>query len=549
MQLHKPRIAAMTALLIIMLQDPSAARQDPTADAAHLRRSLSSDVGSLDPHLANSGAEYTLAADLFSGLTRLDSDGRVVPGLAEAWTVSDDGLRYLFLLRPNLLWSDGSPLDIDDVVQSFRRAVTPATAAIYASYLAPIRNATGIMRGELPANELAVSATAERWLLIELVHPTPHFLQLLAMPIAAIVPADSAARNGASWTLPGRIVTSGAYLLSDRVPQNRLTLARNTHYYDAGSVYFSRVDYLIVPNLGTALKMFRSGEIDVTDEVPVNQVDWIRANIPKSLKIDPVLGLYYFVINTAVPPFDDRRVRLALSLALDRDILTERVLRSGEASAFNLVPPATENYHPGPVLAFREMPLEERQRLARELLRDAGFSRGKPLSFTFRYNADQNHKRVAVAAAAMWGQVGANVRLQSADFKVHFSNLENGLFEVARAGWSSFVNDPLTFLLLVEGSFSTSNDSRYANDEYDEIISRIMQLGPGDTRAELIAQAESIVLTDHPVIPLFWFTRRALVNPEINGWQTNLRYTFPSQYLSRSASPGSSVAHESCSGK
>lgn len=502
-----------------------ASGQPAAAGEARIVRVLNADIGTLDPHRATSLEDDTLAHDLAAGLIAFRADGSLGPGLAAEWTVAEDGLTYRFRMKPDLRWSDGSPLTADDIVASFRRAVAPKTAAPYASYLYPIVGAEAVNRGKAGPEALAVQAVAPDVIEIRLHQPTPYFPQVLALPIASVVPvADGAAP--AAGTAPAK--TTGAFVLAGRRPLFGLTVRRNPHFHDAASVRLDGVDYVVIDNASAAIRRFEAREVDIIEDVALGQIPRLRRERPEELRFDRIRGLYYFVLNVRDARLSDRRVREALRLALDRTALVRDILRAGDTAATGLVPTGTRGY--GGCAVESEPPLEERQAQARALLREAGYGPDRPLRIEIRYNTHDTHRRVALVAASLWKQVGVEASLLSTDFRVHFNDLGMGKYQVGRAGWTANVDDPFMFFDLVRGG-ADSNDSGYANPAVDALIAEAGRTIDPDERAALFCRAERIALADVPVIPLFYPAKRSLVAPRVLGWQDNGRSTRASRFL------------------
>ncbi len=353
------------------------------ADAGSLHRGTNTEPRSLDPHLAVGNSAAIILYDIFTGLMTLDAAGKVVPGVAKSYTVSDDGLVYTFNLRDGAVWSDGSPLTAEDFVYSFRRLLAPQTAARFASQLYPILNAQQVNRGEAPPEALGVLAIDARTLQVTLAQPTAYLPQLMAANAASPVPRHVIETEGRGWTRPGKMVSNGAYVLTEHVPATLIRAAKNDLFFDADNVAIDEVVYYPTENQGTSLSRFRAGELDVILNFPADQIDRIRETMPDVLHITPALGVYYLAPNLKRPPFDDVRVRRALSMAIDRDAIVSRLLPPGTAPATNLVPPVTDGYSGTPA-DFAEVPLNQRIAQARALLRDAGFGPDTPLTFSLK---------------------------------------------------------------------------------------------------------------------------------------------------------------------
>lgn len=516
----------LVALALSVWAMTAVGRPDPAAPVVasasqnRLTRVLNADIGTLDPHRATSLEDDTLAHDLSAGLIALRADGSLGPGLAADWTIGEDGRTYRFRLKPDLRWSDGSPLTAEHVVASFRRALAPTTAAPYASYLYPIDGAEAVNRGLADPQTLAVRALAPDALEIRLHTPTPYFAQVLALPIASVV---SVAEDAADPTR-----TNGAFVLSQRRPLFGLKVDRNPYFHDAANVRLAGVDYVVIENASTAIRRFEAREVDVIEDVSLSQIPRLRRERPNELRFDRIRGLYYFVINVRDPKLSDRRVREALTLALDRAALVRDILRAGDAAAVSLVPAGTRGY--GACIVPSELSLRERQARARALLQEAGYGPDRPLRLEIRYNSHDTHRRVALVAASLWKQVGIEASLLATDFRVHFNDLGMGKYQVGRAGWTANVDDPFMFFDLVRGG-ADSNDSGYANPEVDALIAQAARTTDPAARAAIYCRAEAIALADAPIIPLFYPAKRSLVAPRVVGWRDNGRSTRASRFL------------------
>jgi ABC-type oligopeptide transport system substrate-binding subunit len=302
----------------------------PAVAETVLRIANLAEPDSLDPHKAGPPPIVHIARNLFEGLVVLDPKGDVAPGVAESWSVSQDGLSYRFKLRANARWSNGDPVTASDFAFGFRRAEDPKTNARYPEFLYPIKNAEEINAGKLDVTTLGVAALDERTFEITLKAPTPHFLQVLVLDQAVPV-HEKTVRLGEDWVKPGRMVSNGAYMLDDWKPFERIRIIRNPHYWNAGKVAIDAVVFDPSDNLATVLKRYRAGEFDIIygnniNEVPSDQLGWIKQNMPKELRVAPFAAVAYYMFNTTKSPLNDIRLRLALSMAINREVLVEKVM-------------------------------------------------------------------------------------------------------------------------------------------------------------------------------------------------------------------------------
>ena len=500
-------------------------RPDPSilAEDQVFHRANGEEPQTLDPHLAEGVPSANILRDLFQGLTTTSPDGRVVPGAAVHWDISRDGRTYTFFLRPEVRWSNGDALTAADFVYSFRRAVDPDTGASYGRMLSPIVNAEAIFAGEAEPETLGVRALNETTIQIDLADPTPYFLGLLTHPTTYPVHRDSVEAHGSEHVRPGKLVSNGAFMLDDWRVRSRIELVRNPHYWNAERVILERVVYYPFEDESVEFKRFRAGDLHWTYQVPNNQFGWIEKNMPGALTVSPWFGTYFFAYNLTREPFaDNLPLRRALNLAVDREILTEKVTRFGEIPTFNLIPDGLPDYEP-PVPEAAGMNRAEREERARQLYREAGYSEDRPLDVELRYNTSENHRKIAVAIAAMWKQVlGVRTRLVNEEFRVFLQNrAQRRVTEVFRAGWIGDYIDPFTFLELFHSDHGR-NDAGYDNPRYDRLLARISEERIPARRRRLMAEAERMILADQVILPVFTYVTKRLVDPRLKGWQENI---------------------------
>ena len=499
-------------------------------EAATLHRGTNTEPRSLDPHLAVGNSAAIILYDIFTGLMTLDAAGKVVPGVAESYTVSDDGLVYTFTLRNDAAWSDGTALTAEDFVYSFRRLLTPDTAARFASQLYPIVNAQQVNRGAASPETLGVTAIDAYTLEVKLVQPTAYLPQLMAANAASPVPRHVIEKEGRSWTRAGTMVSNGAYVLTEQVPATFIRAQKNERFYDAANVAIEEVMYYPTENQGTSLSRFRAGELDVILNFPADQIERIKETIPEALRITPALGVFYLAPNLTRPPFDDVRVRRALSMAIDRDAIVARLLPPGTAPATNLVPPVTDGYAGTPA-DFADTPLNERMAQARELLRDAGFGPDNPLTFALKSDPIEQNRRISVALTSMWKAIGANPDIETTGASDVNRDGRTGNFDIIRWTWFGPFDDAATFLGLMESS-SGANVTGYANPDFDAKLREANAIRDPDARQAVLAEAEAILNADQPAIPLYFHAGRRLVSPVVQGWVDNPRSANLTRYLS-----------------
>jgi oligopeptide transport system substrate-binding protein len=499
----------------------------PIPSVLALQQELHRDNGqepqTLDPHLVEGLASAHILRDLFEGLTAESPEGRIIPGAAIRWNISRDGKTYTFYLRRDALWSNGDPVTAEDFVYGLQRSADPATASKYAQVLLPIENAAEVLSGDLPTSELGVTAMDEFTLQIRMKGPTPYFLALLNHPSTYPVHRASVLEHGPAFSRPGNLVSNGAYVLSDWVIRSRIELVKNPNFWDAQNVILEKVIYYPFEDRSTALKRFRAGKLQWTSEVPSNQFKWLQKHYPDELVISPWLGSYYFGFNLEREPFiANPELRMALVLALDRDLLTQKVTQFGELPSFTLVPPGIRDYV-SPLPEWAEWTQAQREEEARRLYAEAGYSEENPLKFEIRYTAGENNKKMALAASSLWKQVlGAQATLLNEENKVFLQNREQKILtQVFQSGWISDYADPYSFLNLFR-SESGRNHYGYSNGLYDALLDEIAAERIPSRRRIMMSEAERLLLADVPFIPLYTYVTKRMVNPRLKGWQSNV---------------------------
>lgn len=478
----------------------------------------------LDPHRYNLSLEEKILANLFEGLTAHDAEGRVVPGAAESWEVSDDGLLWTFRLRRNGRWSDGEAVTAEDFAFAFRRLLAPETAASLAYFLYAIDGAEAVNAGRIPPAQLGVRAVDSRTLEIRLAQPFPFLAERLVYPTGFPVPRHVLAKHGADWVKPGNMVGNGAYVLEEWLPQGYVRLRKNLRFRAADEVRLEGASFHPTADRNAAYNRYLSGELQIIGDFPPGQLARLRRERPRHVHVAPLLSIMYLVFNVSAPPFDDVRVRRALALAVDRDILVDRVLRSGEQASASFVPPLVAGYDS----AVAAMPPDPSA--ARALLAEAGYRRAQPLQVTLRYIAGADNKKVQVAIAAMWRAVGVETVLHHAELNAHFAALRQGEFQVAQAGWFG-ENNPEHYLELLMSTTGDVNYGRFADAEVDALMAAAKGAAALPARLGLMRRAEVAALARHPVVPLYSATVRSLVDPAIRGWRPNPRNVHPLRYV------------------
>lgn len=476
----------------------------------------------LDPHRAEGVPSSNILRDLFEGLALEAPDGAVIPGVAKHWDISADGRVYTFHLRDDARWSNGDMVTAEDFEFSFRRSVNPATMSHYSSILEPIENAAAIISGEMAPEKLGVEALDDLTFVIRLNRPTAYLPGLLTHSTTYPVHRASVEKYGNRFAREGRLISNGAYKLNEWVVQSHIKLVRNEHYRDNASTIIDSVYYYPIENPDAELKRFRADELDITEEIPYQQLKWIRENFADELVISPYLGSYYFGFNVTREPFRGNvNLRHALSLAIDRDIITSRITDAGEIPAYGWVPPVVD-YKPF-VPEWAGWTQAERDAEARRLYAKAGYSVDKPLIVEVLYNTSENHKRLSVAIASMWKKtLGVETKLFNQEWKVFLETRRlKEITQVFRGGWIGDYNDAFTFSQLMY-SVNEMNHPGYASSRYDDLIERAAGERDPEVRADILAQAEQVLLEDMPIIPIYFYVSKHLIKKWVGGRQPNI---------------------------
>lgn len=495
------------------------------------RKNNGTEPGTLDPHRAEGVPASNVLRDLFEGLVMEDPSGAYISGAAESWSLSEDAKTYVFKMRENGKWSNGDVVTAEDFVYGLRRSVDPATLSNYSSMLYPIKNARDIVLGKRSSETLGVRANGPTTLIIELEEPTPYFLSLLTHSTTYATHRPSVEKFGARFTRPGNLVGNGAFKLEEWRVQSHIKLVRNTEYWDNKNTTLEEVYYYPIDDVNSSFKRYRAQELDFTETVLAEQLPWIRQCLPGDLKISPYFGSYYYGFNNTQPPFKNKpKLRTALSMAVDRNVITDIILGAGQIPAYSLVP-SVKTFKAVPA-NWSQWTQEQRNQEAQRLYSEAGFSKEKPLEVEILYNTSDNHKRIALAIAAMWKQtLGVKTTLRNQEWKVFLETrrLKQGT-QVYRAGWIGDYDDPYTFSQLLH-SENEMNHPGYSSEEYDELINLAATKNAGESRLDVLRQAEKAMLEDMPIIPIYFYVSQHLIKPQVSGLEGNVMDHHYSKYV------------------
>ncbi|SCB26584.1 peptide ABC transporter substrate-binding protein [Rhizobium multihospitium] len=503
-----------------------------SAHAATLNIHNGGDPTSLDPQKISGDWENRIDGDIFEGLVTEDPKDNPIPGQAASWTISPDQKVYTFKLRDGIKWSDGQPVTAQDFVFAFQRLMDPKTAAQYAYLQYTILNAEKINKGEIKdPTQLGVKAIDDKTLEITLENPTPYFLNALMHYTAYPLPKHVVEAKGDAWVKIENIVTNGPYKPVEWVPGSHVSNVKNDQYYDAKDVKIDKVNFYTLEDQAAALKRYRAGEFDILTSFPADQYDWIQKNLPGQAHVVPFLGTYYYVLNATKPPFNDKRVRQALSMAVNREVIGPKILGTGELPMYSWVPPGTANYGEPAYVSWKDEPYKQKVEEAKKLLKEAGFGPDHPLKAQLRYNTNDNHKRIAVAIAAMWKPLGVDIELYNTETKVHYDEMQRGEVQIGRAGWLADYNDPINFLNLLSTGVEM-NYGRWSNKDYDALIKQGNEEIDLKKRAEIYKKAEQLALDDSAAIPIYYYVSQNIVAPKVQGFVDNIQDIHRTRWLS-----------------
>ena len=488
------------------------------ADKQELVRNNGNEPASLDPHKVESDVEFNIISDIFEGLVSVSPTGEIQPRLAEKWENKDNTV-WTFHLRPGITWSDGTAITAKDVVWSWQRLTDPKTASPYASYPGNMHivNAADIAQGKKAPDTLGVKAINDTTLEVTLTQPNAAFLAMLAHP--SLVPVDKVliGRFGDKWTKPEHIVTSGAYKLSQWVVNERIVAERNPRYWDNAHTVINKVTYLPITSEASDVNRFKAGEIDIVYTVPINQFAQLKKTLGSQLDVSPQLATYYYEFNTTRPPFNDARVRKALNMALDKEIIAGKVLGQGQRPAWLISQPdigGVKLQNPD----YASWPRDKRIAEAKKLLEEAGYNASHPLSFNLLYNTSETHQRIAIAASSMWKKnLGVEAKLQNQEWKTMLDTMHTHNFDAVRYAWIADYDDASTFL----NNFRTGdsqNTTQYSNPEYDQALVNAAKSKTAQERGKFYQQAEDLLGRDVPAIPVYHYVRTHLVKPWVGGF-------------------------------
>lgn len=476
---------------------------------------------SLDPQKASDMYSFSIHRQMFLGLTASDKDGKTVPAMATQWESADDKV-WVFKLRNDVKWSDGTPVTAHDFVFALQRLTDPGTASPYGTYLvdAKVVNAQAISEGKAQPDTLGVKALDDHTLEITTTDPVPYLADLMLLPATFATPKQAIEQHGNKWTDPANIVVNGAYKLDDWKVNGHIILKRNESYFDNANTKIDSVAFLPV-TAQAAMSRYKAGEVDFSG-VPAEMFKDLKAELPDEVVVTPTLCTSYLEYNTKKAPLDDVRVRTALSMALDRDLITKEVLGRGEESSYQLTPHYTQGMTK--VLPdWANLPMEERAKMANDLLAQAGYSQQNPAKVEILYSTSEGGKRLTSAMSSLYKQYLPNAQISviNQEWKMFLDTRHQGNFQISFPAWCADYNEPSTFLNLMRTG-NSNNTSFYSNAEYDRLMDSTLSAGATDeSRRQAYVDAERLLQKDAAIMPVFTAVSPSLIKTHLKGISPN----------------------------
>ena len=498
-----------------------------------LHKGNSGEPQGLDPHVVTGVQEFNIIMALLEGLvTENPRTLEPMPGMAKSWTISEDGKTYIFNMREGAKWSNGDPVTAHDFVYSWKRLLSAGLASEYAYQLFYLKNGEKYYNGEITDfNEVGVHAIDDMTLKVELKNPVPFFLSLLIhhslYPVhkATIEKFGKIDTRVSKWTRPGNFVGNGPFTLKKWELNKVIVVEKNPLYWNASIVKLNEIHFYPIDEVQTEERMFRSGQLHITEIVPNEKVEVYKEKSPELIHIDPYMGTYYYMFNTLKKPLDDVRVRKALAMTIDRKQIVEKITKAGQKPAYAFTPPNTMGFTPEAAIPYD---IEA----AKKLLAEAGYPDGKGFPVCeLLYNTDEAHRKIAVAIQQMWKKaLNIDVTLINQDWKVYIDTTRIKDYYIARAAWIGDYPDPNTFLDMWT-SYSGNNHTGWANKTYDSLIAKAAETMNRDERYRLFQQAEQMLVDEVPIVSIYTYTKFFLMRPEVKGWYPNIQDHHPYQYV------------------
>ena len=532
------RILASLLVLPLLLAT-SCGKKERIVDQAYKERNFHYGIGAeartVDPAQNTDSTGTKIIVQLFEGLVEYHhKTNEVIPGVAKSWDISKDGKTYTFHLRDNAKWSNGDAVTANDFVYSWERVLNPLMASEYAPLIYVIKNAQKYNQGKIKDfAQVGVKAKDDHTLVVDLEYPAAYFLNILQYSLTRPVHKATIEKFGDkydrdnTWTRAENIVSNGPFMMTEWTINKYIKIKKNPNYWDAKNIWLNGAILYPVDNVQNEERMFRSGALHVTNDTIVNKIPVYQKEHPELIVIEPYLSVYYYSLNNKRKPLNDKRVRKALALAINRHDLVKYVTKAGQQPAYNMVPPGTGGYTSKQT--FKEDVAE-----AKRLLAEAGFPNGEgfPTDLNLMYNTSENHKSTAEAIQQMWKKnLNIQIQLANQDWKVFIDTRNKHNFDIARDGWIGDFNDPLTFVDL-QASYNPQNHSAFNSKTYDDLVTKARYSTDQNERFAAFDQLEAILKDEMPVIPLYFYTTKFLRQTDVRGYDAHLQDIHPLRWVS-----------------
>jgi oligopeptide transport system substrate-binding protein len=530
-------VGLLTAASFLVFSLTGCGRRETRVEAGNREQVLFKGNGSepqeLDPHVVTGVSEYHILMSLLEGLVTEDPvDLHPVPGVAERWEISPDGRVFTFHLRKNAKWSNGDFVTAQDFLKSYRRMLTPTLASEYSYMHFVVKNAQAYNEGKITDfNQVGYKALDDYTLQVTLDNPTPYFLSLLLhhswfpVHLPTIAKYGDPYERGSKWTRPGRFVGNGPFALAKWRVNDVIVVKKSPTYWDSDRVRLNEIRFYPIESNDTEERAFRAGQLHVTDTMPMSKIDVYKAKYPSLIKAEQYLATYFYRVNVTKPPLNDKRIRRALALAINREEFVKNVMRGGQLPALCLTPPGTAGY-------TCRTQLREDVAEAKRLLAEAGYPDGKGLPpIELLYNTTESHRIIAEAIQQMWKKnLGVEVHLVNQEWKVYLDSQRTLNYQICRAGWTGDYVDPNSFLdmWLTGGG---NNETGWSNSEYDRLIAEASRTTDPEKRLEVFQKAEAILMDELPIIPIYFYTHICARRPEVKGWYPTILDNHPYKYV------------------
>ena len=492
----------------------------------------------LDAQAVTGVVEHHLLKAFAEGLVSEDPDLNIIPGVAQTWEVSESGLVYTFNLNPNAKWSNGETITAHDFVGTYKRMLTASIAAEYSYMLFHVVGAEDYLLGKIDDfSQTGFKALDEHTLELTLHQRTPFLLHAMnhyawyPVPIKVIDQFGGLERKGTTWTRPENFVGNGAFNLKSWQPNRKIIAERSATYWDAENVPLDEIHFYPIESIDTEERMFRTGQLHITNEVPLSKIKTYLEESPEMISIMPYNGVYFYRFNTTEPPFDDVRVRKALAYAINREDLVEKVTLANETPAYHVVPPRLLTY-----TSDHKLPANLVE--AKRLLAEAGYPNGEGFpQADLIYNTSEKHRTIAEAIQQMWRKnLGINMGLYNQEWKVYLDAQDNLDFQIIRAGWIADYVDPHVFIDMWKTG-GGNNDTGWGNEEYDRLLSQALAAPNDEERFKVYNRMEKILIDEMPVLPIYHYTNSKLISPKVLGYKITPLDNFPWKFVDLASAP------------